>query len=97
MISGAPQRACHVLHTKEEHCAFLDELSAPQRPRLPRPGLRRGDLILGTSVGASAGTRLVADDGLPDIVKPKDPATGSIEPGVIVPGHKVTWTWDDQD
>ncbi|MDX3584346.1 hypothetical protein OG920_15670 [Streptomyces europaeiscabiei] len=60
-------------------------------------GSAAATLILGTSVGASAGTRLVADDGLPDIVKPKDPATGSIEPGVIVPGHKVTWTWDDQD
>ncbi|KFF96487.1 hypothetical protein PV367_29350 [Streptomyces europaeiscabiei] len=60
-------------------------------------GSAAATLILGTAVGASAGTRLVADDGLPDIVKPKDPATGSIEPGVIVPGHKVTWTWDDKD
>ena len=61
-------------------------------------GSAAATLVLSTAVGASAGTRLVADDGvLPDIATPKDPAAGSIEPGVIVPGHKVTWTWDDKE
>ena len=55
-------------------------------------------LALGISTDSPAQTQLLADDGdLPTVVVPKDPAAGSIEPGVIVPGHKVTWTWDDQE
>ena len=55
-------------------------------------------LVLGTAVDAPAGTRLAADDAVTEVVVPaKSAKGGGVQPGVVVPGHKETWTWDDQD
>ncbi|MDG5807723.1 hypothetical protein P9869_34725 [Streptomyces ossamyceticus] len=54
-------------------------------------------LVLGTAVDAPAGTRLAADDAVTEVVVPAKPDKGGgVQPGVIVPGEKGTWTWDDQ-
>ncbi|MFF7259718.1 hypothetical protein ACFZCL_05395 [Streptomyces sp. NPDC008159] len=54
-------------------------------------------LVLGTAVDAPAGTRLAADDAVTEVVVPAKPDKGGVQPGVIVPGNKTTWTWDDQE
>lgn len=55
-------------------------------------------LVLGTAVDAPAGTRLAADDAVTEIVVPAKPDKGGgVQPGVVVPGHKETWTWDDKE
>ncbi|MCL6733382.1 hypothetical protein [Streptomyces neyagawaensis] len=54
-------------------------------------------LVLGTAVDAPAGTRLAADDAVTEVVVPPKADKGGARPGVVVPGHKETWTWDDQE
>lgn len=59
-------------------------------------GSAAATLVLGTAVDTSAGTRAVADDTVvTDVVAPVTSSKSGTETGVIVPGYKETWTWDD--